>query len=78
MMTNEDELKVAEKQLSHLRDEITRIEEDGEEAEFESNRARRRLRRADLSRLYQREYERLSRIRRLTGQSISYAVAGDL
>ncbi len=71
------ELEIAEKQLEHVRDEIARIEEKGEEAEFESNGARRRVRRADLSRLYDREYELISRINRLSGRCLSYVVAGD-
>ena len=76
-MLNLDELEVTEKQLDHVRNEIARIEKDGEEAEFESNGARRRLRRGDLSRLYEREYELLARYRRLSGQSVSYSIAGD-
>ena len=74
---SERELEIAIKQLDHVRDELARIEEDGEEAEFESNGARRRAKRADISRLYLRENELLARISRLTGQSVSYSLASE-
>jgi hypothetical protein len=74
---NERELEIATKQLEHVRDEIARIEEDGEEAEFESNGAKRRVRRAELFRLYKREDELLGRISRLEGGSVSYSVASE-
>lgn len=76
-METSKEIQLTERQLENVRREITRIEDDGEEADFESNGARRRTRRADLSVLYKREDELLSRLKRLSGQAISYIIACD-
>lgn len=74
---NEKEIKISYQQLDRVRAEIERIENDGEEAEFESNGARRRVRRAEILRLYKREDELLARINRLEGRSFSYSVASE-
>lgn len=74
---NEKEIKISYQQLDNVRAEIERIENDGEEAEFESNGARRRVRRAEILRLYKREDDLLARINRLEGRSFSYSVASE-
>ncbi len=74
---NEKEIKISYQQLDRVRAEIERIENDGEEAEFESNGARRRVRRAEILRLYKREDDLLARINRLEGRSFSYSVASE-
>ena len=72
-----DEVTRTERQLDSVRDEIERIERDGQEAEFESNGARRRMRRTELATLYARERELISRMLRLTGRGVSFVTPSD-
>lgn len=71
------EIQLTEKQLENVRREIARIEDDGEEADFESNGARRSTKRAEIAVLYKREDDLLARLKRLSGQSVSYIISCD-
>ena len=61
------ELKILKDQLESVRKAILEIESGSQSFELESNGARRKATRAEISLLYKRESELLIRIRRLTG-----------
>ena len=60
-------VEILERQLEIVRVQIEKIETESQEFEIESNGARRKSRKADLSLLYKREEELDMRIERLLG-----------
>ena len=72
-------VEILERQLEVVRVQIEKIESESQEFEIESNGARRKARKADLSLLYRREEELDMRIERLLGggsSSVSRVIDG--